>query len=196
MVKGSCYNLPMNRFNLSIVNMGHIIKESLMNFDYLKTIPQMNSLYLSCRDAERFPSSDPSISVTAARRSIEYLVKLIYSSSVTPYIDGLSIYDMLTDPVFTRYVDDRALIDKIHTIRKAGNRAVHEGNIKAKEAQSILEDLHFVVGELCVFLGLITSYPAFCIPSQTNETKPTPMSSAELEISQPTAIEKTDRCSC
>lgn len=155
-----------------------------MNFDYLQMIPQMNSLYCSCREAERFVVSDPSISASAARRSIEYLVKLVYSSSVTPYIEGLGIYDMLTDPAFTRHIDDQDLINTIHVIRKAGNRAVHEGNLNASEAQNILKKLHYVVGEICVFLGLVNSYPDYRYPSQSSETSIVPMSPVELEISQ------------
>ena len=155
-----------------------------MNFDYLKKIPEMNDLYLACRDAERFALSEPVISATAARRAVEYLVKLIYSSVVTPYIDGMRIYDMITDQVFVRSIDDKTLIDKIHIVRKAGNRAVHEGKVTEKEAVKVLEELHFVVGELCVFLGLVTAYPQFQKDSLNNKSSSLPMSPVELEISQ------------
>ena len=155
-----------------------------MNFDYLKTIPQMNDLYLACCDSERFVLSEPSISVAAARRAVEYLVKLIYSSAVTPYIEGMSIYDMLNDAAFSNYIDDETVIERIHAIRKAGNRAVHEGKISDKEAMDILKDLHFAVGELCVFLGLISSYSEFHMVTRNNDDRPTPVSPVELEISQ------------
>ena len=72
-----------------------------MNFEYLRSIPRFEDLYKTCLDAERFAKTEPSISAAAARRAIEYLVKLLYSTYVSRYTDGLSIYEMLTDTVLS-----------------------------------------------------------------------------------------------
>jgi len=155
-----------------------------MNFEFLKKIQQFEKLYTSCCEAEKYVRKDPNVSASAARRSIEYIVKLIYSSSVTPYIEGLSVYDMLTDPQFMRHMDDSELINEIHAIRRAGNRAVHEGTVDQNEAEQVLQKLHHVIGEVCIFLGLVDSYPPFVDPEriQTNEDT-YPQSEIELEIS-------------
>ena len=130
-----------------------------MNYEFLKAVPQMDKLHTACCDAERFIGTEPNYAVAAARRSIEYMVKLLYSSSVSPYIEGLSVFDMLSDPALQKYLDDPQLISEIHSIRKCGNRAVHEGTVSPEEAEDVLRLLHHVIGESCMFLGLIDGYP-------------------------------------
>lgn len=56
-----------------------------MNYEILRAVPQMEKLYTACSDADRFIDTDPNVAAAAARRSIEYIVKLLYSSSVSPY---------------------------------------------------------------------------------------------------------------
>ena len=43
----------------------------MANFDYLKDIREMQSVYPDCRDAEQFQLVAPDKSVTAARRALE-----------------------------------------------------------------------------------------------------------------------------
>ena len=43
------------------------------------------------------------ISITAARKSMEYMVKLLYGSAINTSIAGLSTYDMLSGYDFIRY---------------------------------------------------------------------------------------------
>ena len=47
-----------------------------MNFDYMKNAPDFAQLYNYCSEAEEFAISRPNISVTAARKAMEYVVKL------------------------------------------------------------------------------------------------------------------------
>lgn len=49
-----------------------------MNYEFLKAVPQMDKLHTACCDAERFIGTEPNYAVAAARRSIEYMVKLLY----------------------------------------------------------------------------------------------------------------------
>ena len=155
-----------------------------MNYEFLKAVPQMDKLHTACCDAERFIGTEPNYAVAAARRSIEYMVKLLYSSSVSPYIEGLSVFDMLSDPVLQKYLDDPQLISEIHSIRKCGNRAVHEGAVSPEEAEDVLRLLHHVIGESCMFLGLIDGYPDYSDKRDVGMAASVAPSEIELEISQ------------
>ena len=49
-----------------------------MNFDYLQSFPELKKLHEYCAEAEEFVVYKPSISAAAARKAIEYIVKMIY----------------------------------------------------------------------------------------------------------------------
>ena len=132
-----------------------------MNFTYLSHSPDLSTLSRYCRECERFVRSAPDISITAARKAMEYMVKLLYGTHITPDIRALTMFDMLSDYDFLDYLSSRPLTDAIHLIRKKGNQAVHEGNMSGKDAMLVLETLHYVTGEVCIRLGLIDRYPPF-----------------------------------
>jgi len=44
-----------------------------MNFDYMKTAPDFAQLYTYCCEAEEFVLSNPNITVTSARKAMEYV---------------------------------------------------------------------------------------------------------------------------
>lgn len=131
-----------------------------MNFTYLNAFPELKKLSGYCTEAEEFAISKPNISATSARKAMEYIVKMIYSSIVTDD-GGLTVFEMTTDARFVGYVNDPILINTIHFIRKMGNVAVHEGELTKEESKKILEELHFLVGEFCILLGLIKDYEPF-----------------------------------
>ena len=114
-----------------------------MNFTYLNNFPKLNKLSEYCKEAEDFVISNPSISATCARRAMEYIVKMIYSSIVADD-SGLTVFEMVTDSSFIEYIDDSTLINTIHYIRKMGNVAVHDGGLTQDESKKILEELHFL----------------------------------------------------
>ncbi|MBR6007129.1 MAG: DEAD/DEAH box helicase family protein, partial [Clostridia bacterium] len=134
-----------------------------MNFDFLTPFPDMKKLCAYCTEAEEFALSKPNISATSARKAMEFIVKLIYSS-VTGENEMPTVFEMVTDPRFIGYVNNQTLINSIHYIRKMGNIAVHEGEITREESLKILEELHFLVGEFMILLGLISDYPEFVKP--------------------------------
>lgn len=134
-----------------------------MNFDYLKAFPDMKKLYGYCAEAEEFVLYKPNISATAARKAMEFMVKMIYMS-LAGRDCGLTVFEMITDVRFTDYIGDPTLINSLHYIRKMGNVAVHEGDLRVEEALEILEELHFLVGEFCILLGLVEDYPTFKEP--------------------------------
>lgn len=76
--------------------------------------------------------------------------------------DGKMQEDILRDPVFRKFINNRDVMDAFHDIRKSGNRAVHGNEDETtEEAIDVLDDLHYAVGESARILGLIEDYPAF-----------------------------------
>ena len=132
-----------------------------MNFTYLENQNDFSVLLTYCNECECFAYTRPDISITAARKAMEYMVKLMYGTYITPDLRGMTLFDMLSDYDFVDYIGNRALLDAIHQIRQKGNRAVHEGNMTAQEAVAVLEKLHYATGEVCIKLGLISGYPPF-----------------------------------
>lgn len=132
-----------------------------MNFDFLSSLRMISPFYCYCTEAEEFALAKPDISVAAARKAIEYIVRLLYTAAIQNEATHMSVYDMLCTPDFVMYLDDRTVLDAIHFIRRKGNTAVHQGGLTQQEAQEVLERLHYVAGEVCIFLGLLNDYPAF-----------------------------------
>lgn len=134
-----------------------------MNFEFLKDQKDFHKLYGYCKEAEDFALTHSNISATSARKAMEFVVKMIYASIVEENY-GCTVFEMVTDPRFTNYVNDPILITSIHYIRKMGNVAVHEGEITKEEALKILEELHFLIGEFYILLGFAADYPEFVKP--------------------------------
>lgn len=132
-----------------------------LNFDFLKHLGMIHPFYVFCSDAEEYAASKPDISGASARKAIEYIVRLMYTAAIQTEANQLTVYDMLCSPDFVIYLDDRTLLNAIHFIRRKGNIAVHQGGLTEKEAFEVVEQLHFVAGEVCIFLGLANDYPAF-----------------------------------
>lgn len=140
-----------------------------MNFDYMKQFTQLAKLYEYCEEADEFALAKPNISATAARKAVEYIVKLIYSS-IAGYDCGVTVFEMMTDVRFTEYVGDETLMSSFHYIRKMGNVAVHDGELTADDSLHVLEHLHFLVGETVILLGLAEDYPEFVKPTEKLHT--------------------------
>lgn len=139
-----------------------------MNFKFLQPFLKLRKLYEYCCEAEEFALTKPNISATSARKGMEFIVKMIYASLTGDY--GVSVFEMVTDVRFVDYVNDEILINSIHYIRKMGNVAVHQGDLKSEDAQKVLEELHFLVGEFCILLGLVEDYPVFEEPGAAPAT--------------------------
>lgn len=140
-----------------------------MNFEFLKPFPELKKLYVYCSEAEEFVFSKPSISATSARKALEFVVKMIYAS-LYGQDDGLTLFEMCEDIRVKDYLSDPSLINTIHFLRKMGNVAVHEGVLLKEESLKVLEELHFLIGEFCILLGLADDYPKFEKPNETTTT--------------------------
>ena len=152
-----------------------------MNFAYLKNAPDFAQLYTYCCEAEEFALSKPNISVTSARKAMEFIVKMIYSA-VSGDIQGKTVFEMSTDYAFTSYLNDQILLNSIHFIRKMGNVAVHDGTLTSDEALKVLEELHFLVGEVCMLWQLIPDYPEFVKPTLQTPIQPEPTESPKAKV--------------
>lgn len=105
-----------------------------MNFSFLENQQELSALRAYCNECECFVRSRADISITAARKAMEYMVKLLYGTHISLDIQGLTLFDMLSDYDFRDYIADQNLMNAIHHIRKKGNQAVHEGNMTPQDA--------------------------------------------------------------
>ena len=134
-----------------------------MNFEFLKDLRGLSKIYQNCNDAEKLAISMPDKSIFASRKSAELLAKFIYMAAHNQRMEELSFKDILSDKTFCDFVHNRNVIDSFHYIRKIGNQAVHSGDSQptSEDAIAVLQDLHFVSGEIACLLGLIKEYPDF-----------------------------------
>lgn len=153
-----------------------------MNFTYLSSFPRFKKLYEYCSEAEEFAISKPNISAASARKAMEFIVKMIYSAEIDDSY-GLTVFEMITDVRFCDFIGDQTLINSIHYIRKMGNVAAHDAALTADDAISTLDELHFLVGEYCIMLGIIKDYPKFVDPTDKPATK-TEVAKAEEAIKE------------
>lgn len=164
-----------------------------MNFDFLRQYEELKTLYHYCKDAEDLVLIKPNLSAASTRGAMEYMVKTIYASVVGDY-SGLNVFDMLSDYSFINYINDDMLMNTFHYIRKMGNIAVHEGKLSQLDSIKLIEQLHFLVGEYCILLGLIEDYPEFVRPGSTPaapERKPEPEHAVVDNTSAP-CLEKVE----
>ena len=75
-----------------------------MNFTYLENKKDFSDLLNYCKECECFVNSRVDVSITAARKAMEYMVKLLYGTHITPNIRGLTLFDMLSDYDFINYI--------------------------------------------------------------------------------------------
>lgn len=132
-----------------------------MNFSFLNSTPELDVFMRYCCEAEDFVRTYPDVSITAARKASEYMVKLLYASSISSTNHGMTVFDMLSDPAFTAWIGNDVLLRRFHFVRKMGNQAVHQGGMSEDDAMKTLEQLHTLAGDICLHLGLIKNYPPF-----------------------------------
>ncbi|MBQ1947592.1 MAG: DEAD/DEAH box helicase family protein, partial [Clostridia bacterium] len=157
-----------------------------MNFTYLEKYPKFQKLYTYCTEAEDLAVKYPSASATGARKAMEFMVKLIYMS-VVGADGGFTVFEMITDARFTSYIGDEIMLNSIHYIRKMGNIAAHGGDLVKEDGLKVLEELHFLVGEFCILLGLISDYPEYISP-ENNVNIPTKMPEIASQVKEKVVV--------
>ncbi|MDF1593523.1 MAG: DEAD/DEAH box helicase family protein [Desulfobacterales bacterium] len=116
--------------------MNSIIMKSI-NFEFLrKRWPELASLG---GFAEQYAVTDPASAMVKLRLFVESMAQRIYDEKGLPRPLSDSLFDLLAADEFKKAVP-AVVINVIHTIRKAGNRAAHGTMVSAKSAQEYLKD--------------------------------------------------------
>lgn len=111
-----------------------------MSFEHLQPWPELHQL---AAYAEDYACSDPQSALVKMRCLMEKVVGVIYAKLKLPVYPNSSIVDKLAADEF-RSVVPKPIQDKLHAIRKSGNRAAHEGKVSQQEAVWILKESYFV----------------------------------------------------
>lgn len=142
-----------------------------MNFNYLEKYLKFKKLYEYCMEAEEFAISKPSISAVSARKAMEFVVKMIYSTIVTQDY-GFTVFDMMTDVRFINFINSPTMLNSMHFVRKMGNTAAHGDSITQNDSLDMLKELHFIVGEFSILIGLVKDYPEYVEPTKVQTSAP------------------------
>ena len=132
----------------------------MANFDYLKDIPELQSLYGDCRDAEQYQRCRPEDSATAARRALEKWVKIIYLLNTWEIPARSSLLELTTFEPFQLYVGEE-MLRRIHYIRKTGNIGAHGGQVTKAQSFFCVLNLYDTIGAFLKSVGRIEDYAPF-----------------------------------
>ena len=132
-----------------------------MNFDYLKDITGLSTLYRYCEAAERNQYADPEVSALNARRALEWTARAILTMKNVEIPERCSLFDMVTSPEFTEFVNDDRLMMAVHYIRKIGNAGAHTGSVKPRESFFAVLNLYNFIGGVLLKLRFIDSLSPF-----------------------------------
>lgn len=135
-----------------------------MNFDFLRETPELEALFERCNKAEQLAISFPDMSCASARTALEYIVALVYQSVIHQDASSQTLFERVTDPTFVEYINDETIISAIHTVRINGNCGAHGNTVTPAVACKTLEQLQYIIGEICMNLGVIKDYPVFVSP--------------------------------
>lgn len=134
----------------------------MMNFDYLKDIPELSTLYRYCDAAERNQYANPEVSALNARRALEWTARAILMMKNLEIPERFSLFDMVTSPEFTEFVNDDRLMMAVHYIRKIGNSGAHVGPpVKRKESFFAVLNIYNFVGAVLQKLRVIDNLAPF-----------------------------------
>ncbi|MEY8204643.1 MAG: DEAD/DEAH box helicase family protein, partial [Bermanella sp.] len=116
-----------------------------INFEFLR--PHWEDLASLAGHAEEYAFSDPQSSLIKLRCFAEKLVGVVYASYQIPAYSNEKFVDRLHNHTFTSMVD-KAIVDKLHAIRKVGNRAAHEGKFDKSAPVWLLKEAHILASWL------------------------------------------------
>ncbi len=131
--------------------MDKIIFMQSINFEHLR--PHWPDLANLCGHAEHYVASDPQSALVKLRCFAELLVGEIYKAFRLPTNPTDKFVDRLQSSDFEASVGDKAILDKLHALRKTGNRAAHEGKFGKSDSLWLLKEAHI----LSFWLLLVTT---------------------------------------
>ena len=111
------------------------------NFEFLR--PDWPDLANLAGHAEVYVYDDPQSALIKLRCYAEKLVGIVYREWQLPSLPNEKFIDRLENHAFASVVD-QAVIDKLHAIRKEGNKAAHEGKFGKGSSIWLLKESHIL----------------------------------------------------
>lgn len=134
----------------------------MKNFDYLKEINGLGTLYRLCNAAEETQTTDADTCALNCRRALEKVVQIVYRLKKEPMGTRESLMSLTTRKPYTELIaDDERLAMATAFVRKTGNIAAHTGGVTRREAFFSLLNIYNVVGALLLRLELIDELAPF-----------------------------------
>lgn len=135
----------------------------MKNFDIIKDISGLNTVYKYCSTAEDFQIVNPIISAQNARLALETMVKTVYRLKGWQIGERASLLSLTTDERFTGFIDSEDLMKRIHYVRKIGNTAAHAGDgfVGRRESFFAVLNLYYIIGSILLAWQVIDSLPDF-----------------------------------
>lgn len=133
----------------------------MKNFDYLKDISELSTLYRYCEAAERNQYADPDVSALNARRALEWIARAILRMKNVEIPERTSLFEIVTSPTFTEFVNDDRLMMAVHYIRKLGNVGANIGSVKRRESFFAVLNLYNLIGGILLKLQVLDTLAPF-----------------------------------
>lgn len=135
----------------------------MRNFDIIKDINGLGTIYRYCATAEEFQAVNPMISALQARLALETMVKTVYRLKGWQTGERASLLSLTTDERFTAFIDSADLMKRIHYVRKIGNNAAHAGDgfVGRRESFFAVLNLYYIIGSIVLAWELIDALPDF-----------------------------------
>ena len=130
--------------------MERILYMQSINFENLR--PHWEGLANLAAHAEAYAHSDPQSSLIKLRCFAEKLVGVVFDRYKIPCYPNENFIDRLNNHNFTSLVD-QGIVDKLHAIRKVGNRAAHEGKFNKTDPLWLLKEAHLLGSWLLISTG-------------------------------------------
>lgn len=139
-----------------------------VNFEHIR--PYWPSLASLGGHAEQYVFDDPQSALIKLRCFAEQLVGVVYSQWQLPCLPNEKFIDRLENNSFASVVD-QAIIDKLHAIRKEGNKAAHEGKFSNGSSLWLLKEAHILSSWLMLSMqkGTKGDLKPFIAPKPTKE---------------------------
>lgn len=133
----------------------------MRNFDYLKEIDTLRSLYDYCNAAEVNQVGDPEQSAINSRRALEWITRAIYKIEGYETKERASLFELVDGQPFRDFVGNDNLLKAVHYIRKVGNASAHTGKVSKKESFFALLNIYNFVGAVLLKLGVLKTLAPF-----------------------------------
>ncbi len=156
----------------------------MLNFDYLKEIPELATLYRYCDSAERHQIDEPEISAISARRALEWMARAIFRMKGVEIGERQSLYQIVDSETFRDFIADDRLMMAVHYIRKIGNAAAHDNHVSKTQSFFALLNLYNFIGAVLLKLRVLDSLRPFdktLIPNSSVAEPTTPVATETIE---------------